>query len=302
MIKTLFIFSFLMIPLFLFSQYTESKYLEVEGIKIHFRQWKPEGKPKGQILMIHGFCGSTFTWRKNTDSLISQGYEVTAIDLPPFGYSDKRKLPNLSTSFLAGLVWKTISLLGDSTQQWILCGHSMGGEICRTMFFLHPEKVKGIIFIDPAFILFGNPSEFRQKILSNDFVYKLAEVSGKFLFLKKGSIRQILSLKAYSIRPDKEAVLGYRKILNQKGLAGGIARLLGSPQVQEFPNQCINVPCIQIWGKKDRVVSFRKTRKCYHTMPPGTGIYLIAKGGHCPMETHSGEVNLRMSVFLGKLY
>lgn len=302
MIKFLSILLFFIYPIFAFSQYPESKYLEVEGIKIHFCQWKPEGKPKGKILMIHGFCGSTYTWRKNKDTLIAEGYEVTAIDLPPFGYSDKRKLPNLSTSFLANLVWKITNQIEDSTQQWILCGHSMGGEICKTMFFLHPEKVKGIIFIDPAFILFGNPSRFRQKILGSAFAYWVAENAGKHLLLKKGSIRSILFLQAYSQKPEKEAILGYHTILNQKGLAGGISRLLASPQIQEFPNQFIKVPCVQIWGKKDRVVSFRKTKPLYHLMYPGTKIYRIKKGGHCPMETNEEEFNPIMMTFLKQIH
>lgn len=281
----------------LFGQFPESQYLDIEGIKIHFRQWKPTIPSKGQMLLIHGFCGSTFTWRYNVDAYISAGYEVTAIDLPPFGYSEKKRNLNHSTSFNAELAWKVAQKIGDSTQKWILMGHSMGGDICKYMFFWQPQKVKNIIFSDPAFSVFYQPSWLRRKLFSSAFIYHLGEKMGKFYFFKYKRIKKILKM-AYSQEADSTTVACYLKDLNQKGLAGGIMKMSASGQIHNFDNQVITVPCLQIWGEKDQVISFTETKPFLKILPKDTPIKFIEGGGHCPMETHPAIFNDLVLSFL----
>lgn len=296
-----FFFSFLLILLNieLFSQYPESQYIDIAGVRIHYRQWKPTTPAKGQMLLIHGFCGSTFTWRNNVAAFVNEGYEVSAIDLPPFGYSEKKRHLNHSTSFNAALAWKIAQKIGDSTQKWVLVGHSMGGDICKYMFFLNPQKVKSIVFSDPAFSIFYQPSWFRRKVFGSAIAYQVGEKMGKYYFFKYKRIKKLLKM-AYSQEGDSAAVAGYLDNLNQKGLAGGIIEMSASGQVFNFDNQHVSVLCLQIWGDKDQVVSFTETKPYLKCLPPDTPIEFIKDGGHCPMETHPLEFNALILSFLKK--
>lgn len=295
--KNRLLFLFLLLQISLFAQYPESQYLDIEGINIHYCQWKPTIPSKGQILLVHGFCGSTFTWRKNVSAFVAAGYEVSAIDLPPFGYSEKKRHLNHSTSFNAALAWKIAQKIGDSTQKWTLIGHSMGGDICKFMFFLQPQQVKNILFVDPAFSVFYQPSWLRRTLFGSAATYHLGENMGKYYFFKYKRIKKILSM-AYSQAADSAAIAGYLHNLNQKGLAGGIMEMSASGHVYNFDNEVITVPCLQIWGNKDRIISVTETKPFLKFLPKDTPVEFIEGGGHCPMETHSAIFNDLVLSFL----
>ncbi|MEO1646268.1 MAG: hypothetical protein AAFR67_13840, partial [Chloroflexota bacterium] len=55
----------------------------VNGAEIYYVS---EGDPSNPaVVMIHGFGGSTFTWRDNIGVIADAGYYAVALDLPPFG-------------------------------------------------------------------------------------------------------------------------------------------------------------------------------------------------------------------------
>lgn len=92
---------------------------EFEGVWVHYRVFEPEGRKKGNMLFIHGFSGSTFSWRKNVEFFQKKGYQVLCIDLPAFGYSDRLPTWNHSVENRANLAWN-IAQKADAEATWIL--------------------------------------------------------------------------------------------------------------------------------------------------------------------------------------
>jgi pimeloyl-ACP methyl ester carboxylesterase len=70
----------------------------------------------GNILLIHGLGGSTFSFRNNAEALSSAGYNVIAVDLPAFGYSDRKRNIDHSQDNRARLLWLMIEEIEQNNE------------------------------------------------------------------------------------------------------------------------------------------------------------------------------------------
>lgn len=289
--------------------FPESQFVDIEGVNLHFRTWKSKTKEtKGHILMVHGFCGSTFCWRKNVPVLIENGYEVTAIDLPPFGYSDKTRYINHSISAQSHLLWQFLDYLTAlkmqqneaDTSKWTLLGHSMGGAVIAAMAATRPNDVKNLIFVDAA-IMSSNknnvPSAARW-LFGTDYMYNLGEFAGKYYFFKKKRIAKLL-ISAYGTKPDDEAVMGYLEGMKSRGTAGGIMEMSASKELYDFHIANIKVPSLLIWGDKDTWVPL-KNGEIFKNRLKDAQLEVIKGAAHCAMETHAEKFNELVLAFLQK--
>lgn len=126
-----------------FADYAQSKFVEIDGIKIHYFQ---EGRGT-DILLVHGIGASTTNWALVFHEL-TKTYRVTAIDLPGFGRSDKRLDVGYGLDEQAQRLALFIRRLGLA--QTHIVGHSMGGAIATWMAHENPELVNKLLLIAPA--------------------------------------------------------------------------------------------------------------------------------------------------------
>ncbi|MFN0203813.1 MAG: alpha/beta fold hydrolase [Bacteroidia bacterium] len=286
------------------GQYKNSQYVDIEGIKIHYRIWEAnhEQAKKGKVLMIHGFCGSTFCWRKNIDTLTNSGYTVVAVDLPPFGHSDKRSGINHSISAQAELMGVFMDFFDathlQDTSQWVLVGHSMGAAVSGAILSNTPENIRACVLVDGLVLRPMKEPNFWRKALASPTAYRFGELAGKFYFFKPKKIHKLLITFQGQI-PEKEVVEGYLSNLNAKGTAGGILEMSASSEKFAYSEQDIKIPMLIIWGEKDVVIPIENAEK-FRPKVPHAEYVKITGAGHCSMETHSKEVNAAIMKFLGQ--
>ena len=272
--------------------FPNSQFIKINGLELHYRQWKPDTKTiKGKVLMVHGFCGSTFSWRHNIDFLIEQGYHVYAIDVPPFGYSDRRPRVNHSPTFQANLLWDWVDQIDENDKPWHLIGHSLGAAIIGGMAAKKPEKTAGIIFLDG--LLFSTREEtvkWRKWLLGSRKIKNYVEVVGKIYFFRYKPFRRLLT-NAYGQTPDSTALQGYLAAVQVKRTASGILDMLAfSKAVFNFSETDIKTTPLIIWGKKDAWIPIQRGKEL-HRMFPKAEMKVIDEAGHCPNETHSTQFN-----------
>lgn len=147
--------------------FAESKYLTVDGFKIHYVQ---EGKGP-DLILVHGIASSIFCWYLIFPKLI-KNYRVTALDLPGFGLSDKIPEATYTLDTQAERLRLFLDALKIKDSQII--AHSMGGAIVAWFTCLYPSRVKKVLFIAPALnheLVWINPERFMWLIqLTKKFI------------------------------------------------------------------------------------------------------------------------------------
>ncbi|MCS6796195.1 MAG: alpha/beta hydrolase, partial [Raineya sp.] len=191
------------------NYFPESKFIEIERIWLHYRVFEPNQKPVGSVLLIHGFSGSTFSWRKNAKFLQEKGFQVLCVDLPAFGFSDRQiEHWNLSNEKRIQILWQLANIVNPHAK-WYLVGHSMGASYVWNIAIYKPEKVAKVLCVA------GLPSKFRPYrsagatwLLKYPPVKRWIKVIAENFYYKPDKFKELLS-SAYSQTPESQDVEGY---------------------------------------------------------------------------------------------
>ncbi len=126
------------------------KFVKVGEYNLHVRIIPGSGTT---ILMESGGGPPLTYWGKLPDMLAREtGATVVAYERAGVGKSDLPSTP-YDIREDADMMWQALGSLGLD-KQVILIGHSWGGLINRLSASRHPEKVKGLVFVDPFSVEF----------------------------------------------------------------------------------------------------------------------------------------------------
>lgn len=278
------------------NPFPESKYFIFGNKKfLHFREFIPSKKIKGNVLLIHGFAGSTYSFRKNINLFLELDYLVLALDLPNFGYSMRVKDWNHSNEFRASLIWKFINYYESQknleNKKWIILGHSMGGVVATYMAQLFQEKTEKLILVSPA--LGQEPNSFFRSITYLPFLETLTKNWIQRTLGDKEKFGKILQ-SAYGIQPFfplEEDIEGYRKPLLLNQSFEYIFDLVQNSKNQNpLVLQKILVPVIIFHGLNDTWIPINSVIKQF-SLFPNSKVLTYSNVGHCPLETNANELN-----------
>lgn len=267
--------------------FPNSHFTTVNNLKLHYRLWEPGAETvKGNVLLVHGFSGSTFSWQEVADSLSRLGYLVVAADVPPFGYSDRNPRQNQSVTARATLLNTFLEDRFPATS-WHIAGHSMGGGIVQAMALMEPERFVSVCFVAPT--LFQKTEQGRRGApplwLRIPGLTTFAGHLAESWFLTENRIRTSLA-SAYGESPAREQVEAYLEPMRVPGTARAIlnsarfSKELVSVDVENF-----SVPALAVWGENDTWVSLASRRRVAESIA-GLQLEVIEDAGHNPMETH----------------
>jgi len=116
---------------------TEGHFVEVGAVNTHYIR-KGKGKP---LVLIHGIFSSVFVWHKNIDDL-SRHFDVIAVDLKGYGYSDKPRDGRYSRENIRQFMIDFMDAI--NVEKAIVGGHSWGGGIAMDLALTCPRRVGGI--------------------------------------------------------------------------------------------------------------------------------------------------------------
>lgn len=276
------------------APFEESAFFETNGVRLHYRVWEPANeRALGKVLLVHGLGGSTFCWRRNTDALVRAGYLVVAVDLPGFGYSDRKRGIDHSQENRSLLLWNLLEWLDETLpaqakeDRWNLVGHSMGGGTVASMALANPDGTRSIVLVDGAVLTGGGSLGI---LMEYPPVQRWLEVLGRHLFFTRGQVGKFLST-AYGSAPSNADIDGYLEPLLLDGTEGALTDLVQSATVmEESAFQELTVPVYGIWGEQDTWVPLEEAYRLQAALP-SIEIKVIPGAGHCPMETHSAALN-----------
>jgi pimeloyl-ACP methyl ester carboxylesterase len=149
----------------------DGDFVNVDNIQLYYVHIPSDGEP---VILLHGFGGSTVTWRDTMPALAASGYDVYALDLAGFGLSEKGWAIDYSHERQAARVVQFMDQMG--IERAFIVGHSMGGNVAAYLAIRYPDRVGGLILVDAAAQQSNEPSDLPTGLLNLPFVRRWGQI------------------------------------------------------------------------------------------------------------------------------
>ena len=234
------------------------------------------------VVLFHGAAAWSELWRRSIEALASAGFHVIALDLPPFGFSDR---PGGYTRQQQAARVNDVLIAVDAAPA-IIVGHSFGAGAATELAMRHPERARALVLVDAALGLTAAPSD-PPALLAPQWI---REVLVSLTVTNPMATRTLLaSLIAKKERALPEYVEILQRPLTQQGSTAAIADWLyyftGSDRNAESAGRGnyarLKLPVAMLWGDHDEVTPLAQARDL-QTLLPQASLTLLPGLGHIP--------------------
>ncbi|QKC95396.1 alpha/beta fold hydrolase [Mesorhizobium sp. NZP2298] len=228
----------------------------VDGLKMHYQVWGPPDGPP--LLLFHGTVSWAETYRDIAAPLGEQGFRVIAVDMPPFGYSERPANQDYSRAAHAKRVLGFADALG--LRHFSVGVHSYGGGGVIEAAFSAPDRIDALILLDVALGLGQTeaPALPFASLLDRDWPRQLLAAS-TFTnpFMTGFGLRQFIENDDL-VTAERIAI--YTRPLNVKGTTNAVGHWLFSglynDERKSLAANRVNYrafmpPVLVIWGRDD---------------------------------------------------
>ncbi len=235
-----------------------------------------EGAP---VILIHGLAASLHDWDQLVPELVNSGYAIYALDLLGHGDSAKPPFASYEMDWLVDHFVGWLDSLG-LTAPAVLVGHSLGGYVALEYARRFPERVRGLVLVDPFYTNEQLPWVLRTAYahpgLSIFFMERtpawlirwVIDLTSLFMGHRKGGLHAL---------PKEVRVQTALDYMRTAPAAYGIlhAELDLTPHLPS-----ITVPALVVWGDRDRTLTPASFVKLVKTLPNAVG--KSSATGHVP--------------------
>lgn len=124
----------------------QGRWLFAHDVNVYLQEFgAPQGKP---LVLVHGTGAWSGTWGSNIPAMVQAGYRVIAIDLPPFGFSERVNAMDYSRRAQAKRILAVIENLNIASAT--LLGHSFGGGPASEAVMLNSSRISHLVLVDAA--------------------------------------------------------------------------------------------------------------------------------------------------------
>ncbi|MFN8848859.1 MAG: alpha/beta fold hydrolase [Inhella sp.] len=219
----------------------------------HLRDEGPRTDPL-PILLLHGTSDSLHTWDGWAKDL-SKTRRVLRVDLPGFGLTGPAPSGDYGTRQYVAFVQALLDQ--QQLRRVVIVGNSLGGEVAWMTAAAHPDRVAGLVLLDPA----GLP--FEPDALPLGFQLSATTVGswmGRHL-LPRPLVRH--SVESVFGRPERVPQAEVDRFFEMSVRAGNrealhlriqalLAERAQGLAVPEWPK--VMAPTLLVWGERDRLI------------------------------------------------
>ncbi len=262
----------------------DSKFIEVNHVNVHYKE---AGVGEKTFILLHGFGGSTFSWREVMDDFAQLGH-VIAYDRPAFGLTE-RPMPEDWVENPYGMKANVELLRGlldeFGVEKAILVGNSAGGGVSVAFALEYPERVESLILVDPG-VGGGRGPQFPAWALPLMWTPQMRHLGPLMMRDYQETLPNTIQREWYdSKKLTNEIKQEYLKLLKIENWDGAFYELTFAPAYPELRPLLpqLNVPVFIIAGQEDRLI-----RAFYFeaisTEIPNAELTLLPQCGHVPHE------------------
>lgn len=266
-------------------------FIDIQGNKIFYRE---RGNPKRPtVLLIHGLCSSSFSWRQSLKILPQEGFHVIAVDLNGFGFSSKLRTADYSHSEQARVLQRIVR--AKKITSISVVGHSMGASVALHLAQIFPFLVDKIILVGGAVYeditfrhrlgyLLRFPPLARWARLTTEAAVRIMETGPGKRILKKVIVNQ----QALA----EELLQGYAVFRQTRDWDWGIVGTTRDSYKNALPKQLATVhqPVVLLYGDQDQITPLEIARRLNDRLSNSTLEELYGMG-HIPMEDDPDRFN-----------
>ena len=267
------------------------------------------GPANGQvILFIHGTAAWSGLWRETMAPLAEAGYRCIAIDIPPFGYSERPTTASYGNADQAKRIVALLDTLG--IERAILLGHSFGGGATMETALMIPDRIEALVLADIGGLNLNlqpapktqSPSAI-ETFLGTPVVRNpvLAATATNPLFTK--TLISAMILDPADATAEKIKILQEPLVLQDatNTLGDWLKAVLGPQEISLTSDpanyQRLTMPTLIIWGDSDTVIPLQEG-EYLQSILPNAELVLMEGVNHIP---HLEDQETFIEIVLGFL-
>ncbi len=279
-----------------------------DGHGVHALASRPQQPQGPALLLVHGFGASTDHWRYNIP-VLSERYEVHALDLLGFGRSAKPS----GLSYGGGL-WRDQLVayvrerIGRPT---VLVGNSLGGFAALAAGAALGRDAAGVVLINAAGPFSDEQAEpkgwgaITKRTIGGALLRSPLLQRVLFENLRRPStIRRTLN-QVYIDRSnvDDELVEAIRRPSLDPGAFGVFRTVFDIPRGQPLDELFaqLQAPLLLLWGIRDPWINAAGRRAAFQRHAPAAFSEVVLDAGHCPHDEVPEQVNAALLEWLASL-
>ena len=260
-------------------------YVQVGPTLVAYRHWGQRGTP---IVLLGGAAEPAWVWHAVGPRLAAAGHRVFAIDLPPFGYTQRNVQPSLQG-------W--LPLLHGFEQRLgikrpLIVGHSLGAGVAAAEALARPRAVGGIVLLDGDALPFGGGRAFLSHLLVFPWFDAALRVVTSSDYVIGRIVRNAWGPNAPKL--PHATLAQFEKPFRVSGTPSALRALVarGLPGVSLKALATITVPRAVVWGADDTVDSVASGRTTAAAL--GVPLELVPGAGHLSMLAQPARVAQRI--------
>ncbi|HYM15930.1 MAG TPA: alpha/beta hydrolase [Dehalococcoidia bacterium] len=276
--------------------------MDVDGYAVHCIE-EGAGPP---IVLVHGFGGSTFTYRE-VIPLLARHHRVIAFDLKGCGYS-ARGDTGLSHGDQVAMIHGLFDVLG--VEQCTLVGHSMGGAVVQRFAATYPQRVDALVLaasatgderlaqhlarglpqavaVTPVVIMLEALTSAVSHAVRQSTLLSRALGSASYLRLVSARLVRLWSYDASALTED--VIEGYARPMRIRGtLAATLRSVSDATRDAPINRSQITMPVLLLFAPDDDVAPLSSAAQLQAALPRAQ-LRVIAGAAHLLLEERPAE-------------
>ena len=267
-------------------------FVQIDGTALAYRSWGHTGSP---IVLLGGAAEPSWVWHEVGPLLYHSGHRVFALDLPPFGYSQRQGPYTMShwLQLLRGFE-RRLHIVRP-----VLVGHSLGAGVAAAAALAHPHDVAGVVLLDGDALAFGGNRGWLADLLVYPYYTALYRVVTGSDWIVGRVFRSAWGPDPPS--SEHAALAEFERPFRVQGTDQALRQLVsgGVPGLTLGQLTHLRVPRAVIWGADDTVDSLasgRATAAALHTR-----LRTILQAGHLSMLAQPRATASRILQFVARV-
>ena len=255
-------------------------YVVADRTSIAYRRWGRAGTP---IVLLGGFVEPSWVWQR-VGRLLGRRHRVYALDLPPFGYTERRG--PFTVAHWVELVRAFDARLGIGRP--LLVGHSLGAAVAVGAALRRADSVSGIVLLDGDALPVGGGPRWVSHLLVPPYYTSIFRIVTGSDWIVGRAVRSALDPRAR--RPSHAVLELWKRQFRVRGTAAAFRHLFagGGSGVHVADLERVRVPRLVVWGEHDTVDSVAAGRRAAQALR--APFVLIRGAGHLSMLGRPGAV------------